>query len=80
MNKGRSRLIVVVLLASIPVSLVSYGAGYVVTQNTARTATNAGGVFTVRYYPTDWHVVLFQPAAAVESAIRGHDIQVEYSP
>ena len=79
MSKARSRLILALLLASIPASFASYAIAYFLMQ-TAQTGRNAGGVFTVRYFPTDWHVVLFQPAATVESVIRQRDIQVEYTP
>jgi hypothetical protein len=80
MAAARTKTRVALFLVLIAMSLASYAGAYFVMQRTALTGTNGEGVFTVRYYSADWHVVLFQPAAAVESVIRGRDIQVAYIP
>ena len=80
MARVQAKTRVVLLLVLLGMGLASYAGAYFLMQRTAQTGTNAAGLFTVRYYGADWHVVLFQPAAAMESTIRGRDIQVEYTP
>jgi hypothetical protein len=79
MAPARARIRVALFVAMITMSLASYAGAYFLMQVSAQTGTNGAGQFTVRYYPADWHVVLFQPAAAIESSIRGRDIQIEYT-
>ena len=70
------------LIASfVALFLLSYCGAYVATQSRpAQTGRNGGGTFTVRYYPADWHVVLFGPLAALETVLSSRDVQLEYVP
>jgi hypothetical protein len=80
MARVQPKMRAVLLLALLGTGLASYCGAYFLMQRTAQTGTNAAGVFTVRYYSADWHAVLFQPAAFIESVVRDRDIQVEYTP
>jgi hypothetical protein len=68
------------LLAMLQLVLASYVGAYFLTQETAHTGTNGVETFTVRYYPTEWHVVLFQPAAAIESVLCNRETDVQFTP
>jgi hypothetical protein len=58
--------------------IAAYPATYFAAQIKTVTGTNDINSFTIRYYSSDWQVVLFQPAAQMESAIRQHDVPVAY--
>jgi hypothetical protein len=68
------------LLGMLQLAVGSYVGAYFLTQESSQTGTNGVERFTVRSYPTAWHVVLFQPAAAIESVLRNRDIDVEFIP
>jgi hypothetical protein len=80
MFNARLTAFISLLFTAILLLLMTYWGAYFLTQKGAATGTNSEGTFTVRTYPTEWHVVLFSPAAAIESAISRRDIQVEYNP
>jgi hypothetical protein len=58
----------------------SYCGAYFVMQRATWFKTGPNGVFVVRRYSADWQVVLFQPAAKVESMICNHQVQLQYTP
>jgi len=61
--------------------LASYCGAYFVMQ---RSATQRGrglrGVLIVRRYSADWQVVLFRPAAKVESVLLKRKVYLEFEP
>jgi hypothetical protein len=75
MSRRSSLTLAVLFVAG---SFAIYFGAYFAAQKFTDTGTNGRGRFTVRYYATDWQMVAFMPAAAVESVIRREDVQVAY--
>jgi hypothetical protein len=69
----------VAMFASLMIAWIAiYSGAYFGTQIKKAVGTNGKDSFIVRSYSTDWQVVAFQPAAAIESSIRRYDVQVAY--
>ncbi len=77
-NMNRRSIGIAMLAYLLIVWIGTYTAAYVGTQIKSAAGTNGPGRFIVHYYSADWQVVAFQPAAAIESAIRRHEVQVAY--
>ena len=78
MNASRSSWLAPVLVAAILLAalLASYPGAYLALGKGGASVSN-GGQFT-RVYETDWQVILFAPAARVETAIRGREVLLLY--
>jgi len=76
MDKSRSNWLAPVLVAAILLALaVAYVVAYFATGIVLY--SEPGGPVTARIYSSKWHVMVFTPAATVESAVSGNDVDAE---
>ena len=75
-NRRPSLIPLVVIVVALLVPTL-YGVAYIAI-GTAATATIGPRSFNVRVYSYEWQELLFRPAARVESALSGQEIETAY--